>query len=222
MRAMILAAGLGTRMAPLTDTTPKALLRAGGRPLLQYHLEALSRAGIREVVINHSRSGSRIESAFGTGTGLGLNIRYSAEGDRPMETAGGIRRALPMLGEAPFLVINADIWTDFDFSLLVPRMPAGAHIVLAPNPEHHPAGDFGLDGPRVTESRNPGLTYTGIGVYHPGLFSTLTDEPASLAPILRQAVKRGEVTGERCGGLWFDIGTPRRLADLDRMLCGHR
>jgi MurNAc alpha-1-phosphate uridylyltransferase len=215
---MILAAGLGTRMAPLTDALPKALLAAGGKPLLQYHLEALARAGIREVVINHSRFGAQIEAAFGSGAALGVRIRYSAEGKQPLETAGGIRRALPLLGQGPFLVVNADTWTDLDFGALARRIPRAAHIVLVPNPAHHAAGDFGLEGPVVTESARRRLTYAGIGVFQPGLFAGLGDGVTPLAPLLREAIRRGEVTGEEFTGRWFDVGTPGRLAELDRML----
>lgn len=218
MRAMILAAGLGTRMGTLTDAVPKPLLRAGGRPLLEYHLAALARSGIVDVVINHARHGDQIERTFGDGAAFGLSIRYSAEGDAPLETAGGIRRALPLLGTDPFLVVNADIWTEFDFATLGWRAPSCAHLVLVPNPAHHPAGDFALDGSRVLDTGVPRLTFSGIGVYHPRLFEGLAPGPAPLAPLLRAAMGRGQVTGEVYAGRWFDIGTPERLSDLDRRL----
>ena len=218
MHAMILAAGPGTRMGALTRSTPKPLLRVGGRPLLQFHLEALALGGFRKVVINHSRLGIQIEAAFGSGAPFGLNITYSAEGDEPLETAGGIRRALALLGDGPFLVVNADVWTDFSFASLAFRVPVAAHIVLVPNPDHHPQGDFGLDGTQVTESGTPQLTYSGIGVVHPRLFQHLEDGRASLAPLLRDAIRQGRVTGECFNGQWFDIGTPDRLNRLDQAL----
>jgi MurNAc alpha-1-phosphate uridylyltransferase len=218
MRAMILAAGLGTRMGVLTDNTPKALLRAAGKPLLQFQLEALARSGFRHVVINHGRLGAQIEVMFGSGTSFGLDIHYSAEGEEPLETAGGIRRALPLLGHGPFLVVNADVWTDFDFASLCARDPAAAHIVLVHNPDHHPNGDFGLSGARVTETGASRLTYSGIGVYHPRLFQKLEKERAPLAPLLRAAIATGQVTGECHSGRWFDIGTPDRLSRLDQLL----
>lgn len=218
MHVMILAAGLGTRMAPLTDRLPKPLLRAGGRSLLQHHLESLARAGFRDVVINHARYGAQVEAACGSGAELGLSIRYSAEGDAPLETAGGIRHALPLLGAAPFLVVNADIWTDFDFGSLAHHAPEAAHIVLVPNPDHHARGDFALDGDRVRTAGEPRWTYSGIGVYHPHLFADLAPGPAPLAPLLRAAMDQGWVTGESFTGQWWDIGTPERLAALDRHL----
>jgi MurNAc alpha-1-phosphate uridylyltransferase len=218
MRAMILAAGLGTRMGGLTAATPKPLLCAGGKPLLQYHLEALARCGVRDVVINHARNGARIEAEFGDGARFGLSIRYSAEGDAPLETAGGVRRALPLLGPAPFLLVNADIWTDFDLGRLTGIAPVAAHIVLVGNPPHHPGGDFGLAGTAVTVDGGPRLTYSGIGVYDPALFADLAPGPAPLAPLLRAAIQAGRVSGEVHAGHWFDIGTPKRLADLDRFL----
>ncbi len=218
MRAMILAAGLGTRMGALTDNTPKALLRAAGKPLLQFHLEALARSGFRNVVINHGRFGAQIEAMFGSGGAFGLTIRYSAEGDEPLETAGGIRRALPLLGSGPFLIVNADVWTNFDFASLRSRVPAAAHIVLVPNPDHHAKGDFGLSGTQVTESGMPNLTYSGIGVFHPRFFQHLDDGRAPLAPLLREAIGRGKVTGEYFTGQWLDVGTPERLDRIDQCL----
>ncbi len=217
MRAMILAAGLGTRMGALTDRTPKALLRVAGKPLLQFHLEALAESGFRDVVINHGRMGAQIEAMFGTGSAFGLAIHWSAEGEEPLETAGGIRRALPLLGSAPFLVVNADVWTAFDFASLRSRDPAAAHIVLVPNPEHHARGDFALAGAQVTENGAPRLTYSGIGVYQPRLFQQLDEGPAPLAPLLRAAIGQGRVTGECYTGRWFDIGTPERLNHVDRL-----
>lgn len=215
---MILAAGLGTRMGSLTDSTPKPLLRAGGKPLLQFHLEALARCGIREIVINHARHGDRIEATFGSGAAFGVAIRYSAEGEDPLETAGGVRQALPLLGTDPFLLLNADIWTDFDLGSLCRQPPVEAHIVLVPNPAHHPRGDFALDGDRVMESGEVLHTYSGIGVFRADMFQALPPGPAPLAPLLRAAMGRGGVTGEIFAGRWFDIGTPERLSMLDRLL----
>ena len=215
---MILAAGLGTRMGALTDNAPKALLRVGGKPLLQLHLESLARSGFRDVVINHGRFGAQIEALFGCGRTFGLTIHYSAEGDEPLETAGGIRRALPLLGRGPFLVVNADVWTDFDFASLRSRIPAAAHIVLVPNPDHHAKGDFGLAGMQVTESGAKRLTYSGIGVFHPQFFQRLEEGRAPLAPLLREAIGQGKVTGEYFTGQWFDVGTPDRLDRIDQGL----
>ena len=218
MRAMILAAGLGTRMGAFTDKTPKALLQVAGKPLLQFHLEALARSGFRDVVINHGRLGAQIEARFGSGEAFGLTIHYSAEGEEPLETAGGIRRALPLLGSGPFLVVNADVWTDFDFASLSLRVPAAAHLVLVPNPDHHPQGDFELSGAQVMESGTSRYTYSGIGVFHPRFFQRLEEGRASLAPLLREAIGQGKVTGECYNGRWFDIGTPERLRRISELL----
>ena len=219
MRAMLLAAGYGKRMRPLTDHTPKPLLRAGGRRLIDWHIERLRAAGITELVINTGWLGEQIEQALGDGSGAGVRIRYSREG-RPLETAGGIRRALPLLGEAPFLVVNADIWTDHDPSRL-PREPEGlAHLVLVDNPGHNADGDFFLDADgRVFEHGEPRHTFAGIGVYRPELFAALPDgEEAPLGPLLRHAMAEGAVSGEVYRGRWRDIGTPERLEELDTLL----
>lgn len=207
-------------MRPLTDRTPKPLLPVAGKPLLQYHLEALARAGFAELTINHARFGQQIEARFGDGGEFGVNIRYSPEGDEPLETGGGIKRALPLLGEEPFLAINGDIWTDFPLAKLA-KSPAGqAHLVLAPNPAHHPDGDFALEGPRVGAEGQPKHTFTGIAVYRPELFAAVQGERFSLVPLLRKAMAAGQVTGELHRGRWFDIGTPERLAALERLLAG--
>lgn len=207
-------------MRPLTDRTPKPLLPVAGKPLLQYHLEALTRAGFAELTINHARFGEQIEARFGDGGEFGVNIRYSPEGDEPLETGGGIKRALPLLGEEPFLTINGDIWTDFPLAKLA-KPPAGqAHLVLAPNPAHHPDGDFALEGPRVSAEGQPKHTFTGIAVYRPELFAAAQGERFSLVPLLRKAMAAGQVTGELHRGRWFDIGTPERLAALERLLAG--
>ena len=215
---MILAAGLGTRMRPLTDHTPKPLLRAGGKALIDWHIDALREAGFHELVINTAWLGEQIETALGDGGDRGVEIVYSREGT-PLETAGGIRRALSLLGERPFAVINGDIWTDFDYRHLR-REPTGlAHLVLVDNPAHNPGGDFALaDDGKVTDNGAHRLTFAGIGVYRPALFQALADGEARLAPLLRDAMAEGRVSGEHHRGRWFDIGTPQRLDELDRML----
>lgn len=216
---MILAAGRGERMRPLTDETPKPLLAVGGRPLIDYHLETLARAGIEEVVINLAWLGERIRAHVGDGTAFGLSVRYSDEGEQALETAGGIVNALPLLGERPFLVVNGDIFTDFDFATL--SLPPGrlAHLVLADNPPWHRRGDFALaaDG-SVGETATTGLTYTGIGLFAPGLFADCTASVMPLAPLLRSASAAGRVSGEHHRGAWHDVGTPERLRALDRRL----
>lgn len=218
MNAMILAAGRGERMRPLTDDCPKPLLDAGGRPLIDWHLEALARAGFRRVVINTAWQGHRLRAHVGDGRAWGLDVRYSDEGGHALETAGGIARALPLLGPQPFAVINGDIHTDFPFDRLT--LPAGrlAHLVLVDNPPQHPQGDFGLDGARVTAGPDARLTFAGIGAYRPALFSGLSRRPLRLAPILMRAIAAGLVSGEHYRGAWHDIGTPERLRELDALL----
>ncbi len=225
MRAMILAAGRGERMRPLTDACPKPLLKAGGKPLIVWHVERLRQAGFTALVINHAHLGGMLEQALGDGTRYGVSIAYSAEGEA-LETAGGIRHALPLLGEAPFLVINGDIYCDYDparLRALPERLAAGgdlAQLVVVPNPDHHPAGDFHLDASgRLSSDGEPRLTFAGIGVYRPELFAALEDgRKAPLGPLLRRAMADGRVGGERHDGLWLDIGTPQRLAELDSRL----
>jgi MurNAc alpha-1-phosphate uridylyltransferase len=215
---MILAAGRGERMRPLTDQTPKPLLEVGGKPLIQYHIEALRDAGFRELVVNHAHLGNQIVERLGDGAQFGVHIDYSAEPEGALETGGGIKQALPLLGEQPFLVINGDIWTDYPYQQLY-REPEGlAHLVLIDNPAHHPEGDFQLHGRRLTAEGKGKLTFSGIGVYQPDLF---TDSPVGafpLAPLLRGAMQAGEVSGEYFQGRWLDIGTPQRLAELNREL----
>jgi MurNAc alpha-1-phosphate uridylyltransferase len=219
MKAMILAAGRGERMRPLTDSLPKPLLPVAGKPLIVHHIERLAAAGIRQLVINHAHLGELIETELGDGSAWGVEIRYSAEG-RALETGGGIFRALPLLGEAPFLVVNGDIWCDIDFSRL--QLPVGmlAHLVLVPNPAHHPQGDFVLQDRRVLDSDGERLTFSGIGLYHPQLFSGCQPGAFPLAPLLRRAMEGGRVSGVRHRGYWVDVGTPERLMDLDRQLRG--
>ncbi len=217
MKAMILAAGRGERMRPLTDTTPKPLLRAGGCTLIEHHIIALATAGIRDLVINHAHLGAQIEAALGDGAHYGVQIRYSAEGEA-LETGGGILRALPLLGTVPFLVVNGDVWTDYPYARL-PQAPAGlAHLVLVDNPGHHPDGDFALAGGKVSADGAPKLTFSGIGVYRPELFAGCADGRFALAPLLRRAMADGRVSGEYYAGRWLDVGTPERLALLEQWL----
>ncbi len=223
MRAMILAAGRGERMRPLTDHTPKPLLQAGGKPLIVWHIERLVRAGITELVINHAHLGAQIEAALGNGSQFGAHIRYSDEGTA-LETAGGIAFALHLLGEQPFAVVNGDIWCDYDFSRLpalaaqMQRNQDNAHLVLVNNPVHHPNGDFGLRDARVTDTA-PKLTFSGIGLYRAELFAHIPrGTKAPLAPLLREQIALGRVCGEHHRGLWVDVGTPQRLDELDKQL----
>lgn len=223
---MLLAAGRGERMRPLTERIPKPLLEVGGKPLIGWHLERLAAAGFRDVVINHAHLGSMIEEALGDGSGHGLRIRYSREPE-PLETAGGIARALPLLGDSAFLVVNADIYCEFDFRALEPCLErlggtgAGdlAHLVLVPNPPQHPGGDFALTSGRADTKGAPRLTFSGIGAYRRELFSPIrAGNKAKLAPLLREAMARERVSGEVFRGRWIDVGTPQRLAALDQML----
>jgi MurNAc alpha-1-phosphate uridylyltransferase len=215
MRALIFAAGKGERMRPLTDTTPKALLKVRGKPLIAWHLEALARAGIHEVVINTGWLGDQLPVALGDGAAYGVAIAWSQEGPDPLETGGGMRRALALLGQDPFVVANADVYTDYDYARL-PKQPEGlAHLVLVPNPPHHPRGDFVLAGQRCRLCGEPRLTYAGIGVYRPELVAHLPEGRYPLGPILREAIAFGFVTGELHSGAWTDVGTPERLAELN-------
>ena len=218
---MILAAGRGERMRPLTDHTPKPLLTVGGKPLIVWHIERLQRAGFDDIVINHAHLGQQIEAALGDGERFGVSIRYSAEKEA-LETAGGIAQALPLLGDAPFLVINGDVFCTWDFSRARAYGKTLAHLVLVPNPPHHPEGDFVLAGANVAEGRQDGMprhTFSGIGVYQPALFAGLArGMPAKLAPLLRSAMQAGQVTGELFSGHWEDVGTPQRLRAIDEAL----
>jgi len=227
MKAMILAAGRGERMRPLTDHTPKPLLLAGGEPLIGWHLRRLRAAGISQIVINHAWLGAQIEATLGDGAAYGVHIAYSPEGGKGLETAGGIATALPLLGDAPFLVINGDVLTDIDFQAAIriadalPQSGKLAHLWLVDNPPHHPEGDFGLlsDG-LVSASSTDGqaLTFSGVGVYHPALFKdTPAHQAAKLAPLLRQAMNQSQISGEHHNGLWLDVGTVERLQEADRI-----
>ena len=216
---MILAAGRGERMRPLTDHTPKPLLEVAGKPLIVWHIERLAAAGIRDLVINHAHLGAQIEQRLGDGSAWQVRIRYSAEGEgRALETGGGIFRALPLLGEAPFLVVNADVWCDLDFA--VPWLAGDdlAHLVLVDNPAHNADGDFALAGDRVQREGRSQLTFSGIGVYRAALFSGCSPGAFPLAPLLREAMDAGRVSGMHHRGQWSDIGTPQRLDELNRRL----
>jgi N-acetyl-alpha-D-muramate 1-phosphate uridylyltransferase len=220
MKAMILAAGRGVRMRPLTDTTPKSLLAVGGKPLIAWQLEKLARAGFAEVVINHAHLGQLIEAALGDGSRFGLSIRYSAESEA-LETAGGIALALPLLGAEPFLVINADVYSDYDYSMLAGLLLADrlAHLVLVDNPAQHPRGDFALEAGRARETGRRMLTFSGIGVYAPRLFSGIPPRAkVPLAPLLRKAMGADRVSGEHYRGRWHDVGTAERLDALNTEL----
>jgi MurNAc alpha-1-phosphate uridylyltransferase len=215
---MLLAAGRGARMRPLTDALPKPLLEVGGRPLIVWHLAALARVGVREVVINLSWLGGQLRAALGDGRDLGVSIRWSEEGAIPLETGGGIFHALPLLGPEPFLVVNADTWTDIDFGRL--HLPRGshAHLVLIANPAHHPRGDFGLEGDRVVNRESERLTYSGVGVYSPEFFAGCTAGRFPLLPLLNRAIAASRVSGEVHRGQWCDVGTAERLAALSARL----
>ncbi|WP_433737409.1 N-acetylmuramate alpha-1-phosphate uridylyltransferase MurU [Pseudomonas putida] len=223
MKAMILAAGKGERMRPLTLTTPKPLVRAGGVPLIEYHLRALAAAGFTEIVINHAWLGQQIEDYLGDGSRYGVTIQYSPEGE-PLETGGGIFRALPLLGDEAFVVVNGDIWTDYDFSVLHQPIVGLAHLVLANNPAHHPAGDFQLidGGVHDGQSGSATLTYSGIAVLHPQLFDGCSAGAFKLAPLLRAAMAKGLVSGERLNGHWVDVGTHERLAEVETLIEARR
>jgi N-acetyl-alpha-D-muramate 1-phosphate uridylyltransferase len=223
MKAMILAAGRGERLRPLTDHTPKPLIEAGGHSLLDWHLRALADAGFHEVVINLAWLGGHIRTAIGDGRAYGLAITYSDEGEQALETAGGIIHALPLLGDEPFAVINGDIWTDYPRTRLEPPAPGRlAHLVLVDNPPHNPGGDFGLEAGMVGsgDHTHPRFTFAGIGVYEPALFRNRPAGVTALAPVLREAMAAGRVSGEHYGGTWHDVGTQERLhalrACLDR------
>jgi len=215
MRAMILAAGRGERMRPLTTLTPKPLLVVRGQPLIVWHLQALARAGSRQIVINLSGLGGQIRDALGAGAQFGVQIEYSDEGAEPLETGGGIFRALPQLGADPFLVVNGDTFTDLDFATLALAHDALAHLVLVPNPPHHPQGDFALKDGLLSQSGAPHYTYAGIAVFNPQFFAGCVPGKFPLLPLLQRAMAQGRLRGELYQGLWSDVGTPERLAALN-------
>jgi len=220
MKAMLLAAGRGERLRPLTDEVPKALVEAGGKPLIGWHLERLARAGFREAVINVSHLGERIVERLGDGRSYGLQLRYSRERER-LETAGGIANALPLLGAEPFLLVNADVYCECDFGRLrtVRLGERLAHLVLVPNPAHRAEGDFSLRGGAVGDEPSPRYTYAGVALMKPALVAPVKPgEKAALGPLLREAARRGEIGGELYQGLWQDVGTLARLAELEAQL----
>jgi len=218
MRAMILAAGRGERMRPLTDTRPKSMLSLQGRPIIQHQVERLVDAGIRDIVINYGRFGDQIEVFLGDGTKYGARIHYSPENDQLLDTGGGIRRALPLLGEDPFLVVNADIWTDYDLARLSLADGDLARLVMVDNPPHHPEGDFVLHDDRLAAEGGPKLTFSGLGIYHPALFRRTRETSFPLGPLLREAMGSGKIAGEHFRGRWIDIGTPERLQEAQYLL----
>ncbi|MGD9888931.1 MAG: N-acetylmuramate alpha-1-phosphate uridylyltransferase MurU [Halothiobacillaceae bacterium] len=218
--AMILAAGEGQRMRPLTLTTPKPLLCVHGTPLIVHNIQRLVAAGITDIIINTAYLGAHIHRALGDGQAFGAKIRYSHEGASGLETAGGIRRALPLIGSNPFILVNADIYTDYDYQTLINPSPALAHLVLVNNPEQHTKGDFclehGLVRNQPAQTGKPTLTYSGIARLHPQLFHDIPPGKHPLAPILRHAANQNQISGEHYQGQWHDIGTPERLAALNR------
>jgi len=231
MKALIFAAGLGERMRPLTDHTPKPLLQVGGKPLIVWHLEKLAALGVREIIINTSWLAGQFPAQLGDGRYWGVHLMYSHEGDLPLDTGGGMLNALPLLGGAPFIAVNGDIWTDFDFAHL-PREPEGlAHLVMVDNPAHHPTGDFHLHANgRLDADGAQTLTFSGVGVYRPELLehwrSVIDSHPGAdtipprfpLAPLLRTAMARAQISGEHHRGTWMDVGTPKRLQHLQAAL----
>jgi N-acetyl-alpha-D-muramate 1-phosphate uridylyltransferase len=228
MKAMILAAGRGERMRPLTDHTPKPLLKVGGKPLIVWHLERLAKAGFKEIVINHAHLGEQIERALGNGAAWGVSIQYSPE-KVALETAGGIANALHLLGSEPFLVVNGDTFTEVDFkdaALQANTRAASrgiknprAHLVLVDNPPQHVNGDFAIQDDMLKNTGKPMLTFSGVGIYHPDLFADIVrGEPAKLAPLLRKAIDNNAATAQYYQGIWHDIGTPQRLKNLDESL----
>ena len=223
MQAMILAAGRGERMRPLSDITPKPLLEVGGKPLIVWHIERLARAGFTALTINHAHLGEKIVAALGDGSRFGVSIRYSAEIEA-LESAGGIANALSLLGPEPFLVVNGDIFCDYDFAT-VPRELGefSAWLVLVDNPDHHPEGDFALSQGAVRDDGEHKLTFSGIGIYRPQLFRAIArGTKARLAPLLREQMAAGRVGGEHHRGLWVDVGTPQRLHALNGLLRNSR
>ncbi|MEY4719662.1 MAG: hypothetical protein RL563_2280 [Pseudomonadota bacterium] len=219
MKALIFAAGRGERMRPLTDKLPKPLLEVGGKALIEYALENLANAGFKEVVINLAYLGKQIQGFCGDGTRWDVSIRYSDEGESALETAGGIVKALPLLGKAPFLAVNSDILCNYPLATLRTKTILGAHLVMIKNPPHHPNGDFAVDeGGFLCEDGASKLTFSGIGVYHPDLFYGIPPEPLKLRPILEQAIQNRRVSAEAFNGYWADIGTPERLAEINDAL----
>ena len=221
MKAMVLAAGRGERLRPITDTLPKPLVRVAGKPLIVYHLEALARAGVRDVVINLSWLADELRTALRDGSEYGVRITYIDEGPVALETGGGIFNAIQLLGPGPFLVVNGDTFTDIDFGALLARADtdtrsgASARLVLVPNPTQHPQGDFGLEGEQVVERQTGRFTYSGVGVYRPEFFEGCVGGKFPMLPLLKRAIAAGRLRGQLHEGEWCDVGTPQRLAELD-------
>jgi N-acetyl-alpha-D-muramate 1-phosphate uridylyltransferase len=222
MKAMVLAAGRGERMRPITDTLPKPLVPVADKPLIGYHLERLARAGFRDVVINLSWLGQKICEALGDGRQYGLSIVYSEEGPEPLETGGGIFQALPLLGSGPFLVVNGDTWNDIEYGGLKLEPGADGHLVLVPNPTHNTNGDFGLADGFVVERPTDRFTYSGVGVYRPEFFAGCTAGKFPMLPLLKRAIGARKLKGQVHEGEWIDVGTPQRLASLDAEVRGRK
>jgi len=216
MKVMLLAAGRGERMRPITDRTPKPLLQVAGKPLIVHTIEALAKAGFQEFIINIAHLGKQIEAALGNGECFNVHIRYSQEGDESLETAGGILHALPLLGNKPFLVVNGDIASNYPYAGLRSTAIDLAHLVMVKNPAHHAGGDFGITEGYLQEHATVKYTYSGIGIYHPALFANIPQGKSKLAPLLRVAMRHQHVTGELHDGFWMDIGTPERLKELEQ------
>ena len=218
MFAMILAAGRGERMRPLTDKVPKPLLEIAGKALIVYQIEALKSAGVENIVINTGHLGGQIRCQLGAGESFGVQIRYSDEADDILETAGGIVKALPLLGESPFIVANADIYTDFDYRTLPEQLHSDAHLVLVNNPPHHPQGDFAIEKGRVLQEGNEKLTYSGIGFFHPHFFKSCDPGRSALGPLLHKSAQANNLTAQHYKGLWSDVGTPDRLDEINNSI----
>jgi len=222
MKAMILAAGRGQRMRPLTDTVPKPLLAVGGRSLIEHHIDALASAGIEELVINLAWRGDEIRDFLGNGARYGLEIIYSDEGSEALETGGGIYQALSTLGSDAFWLVNADVYCEFNYRPLSLDAGVLGHLIMVPNPGHHPDGDFCLDRGRLHSRGKENLTYSGLAVLHPGLFKDSAPGKFPLAPLLIKAMNQDAISGEKFDGLWVDVGTPERLGELDKLLSDRR
>jgi len=221
---MLLAAGRGERMRPLTDSIPKALAVVGGKPLIQYHIERMAAAGIERIVINLAWLGDQIRDALGDGAKFGVAISYSDEGDEALETGGGIFQALPLLGSGPFWSVSADLWTDFEFVDAEKRLASAdlAHLVMVPNPDFHPTGDFCLSGSRILDSNGVRLTYGNVGLLRPELFDGCRPGRYSVVPLLKAAMSRGRVSGELFRGTWHNVGNLQQLRYLDDFLRGSK